>query len=179
MTEAENHVMRKRKTAWKTDAALCVMGVLCAVLSVNFAVSKITASTAPPIPGAEHLRIFAMPSGGRLPTKASDPTPARKEMEFDPVVTGTVRPSTAEATASAPARTAARSAEVAPPQPATLSSYSLQGVFNGKALLQGPSGYLLVSAGEAIPGVGRIQSIQNRGGSWIIQTPLGPLESGK
>jgi len=179
MTEVKNHVMRKRKSTWKTDAALCVMGVLCAVLSVNFAVSKITAPTAPPIPGAEHLRIFAMPSGGRVPSRPSEPSPARPEMEFDPVVTGSVRPSTGETPTATLGLKTTRSADVAPPQPATLSSYSLQGVFNGKALLQGPSGYLLVSAGEAIPGVGRIQSIQTRGGSWIIQTPLGPLESGK
>lgn len=100
-------------------------------------------------------------------------------MEVDPIITGSVQATTNDATASIPSRPATRSMDLAPPQPATLSSYSLQGVFNGKALVQGPSGYLLVSTGEAIPGVGRIQSIQNRGGIWIVQTPLGALESGK
>lgn len=176
----KNLLTRKRRTGWKTDAALCALGVVCAGLSANFAISKITAPTAPAIAGMEHLRIFAMPSNGnRRPAKAGEPAPANREMEVDPIITGSVQATANDATASIPSRPATRSIDLAPPQPATLSSYSLQGVFNGKALVQGPSGYLLVSTGEAIPGVGRIQSIQNRGGIWIVQTPLGALESSK
>ncbi|SED28937.1 hypothetical protein SAMN05443249_4975 [Beijerinckia sp. 28-YEA-48] len=198
--------MRKRKTGWKSDAALCVVGVVCAALSLKFAITKISDTTAPGLTGIEHFRIFAMPStGGRLPGKTGEQTasgqtpldqvaggqtplgqtplgqsPLANETAFDPIVTGSIRTTAGAPMANAAGRaSAARSADSPTRQTAPLNAYALQGVFDGKALLQGPSGYLLVSSGDTIPGIGRVQSIQSQGENWIVRTPVGNLTSGK
>jgi hypothetical protein len=46
-------------------------------------------------------------------------------------------------------------------------------VFGGTAVLEGPQGVLKVSAGEMVPGVGRVESIVRWGSRWVVATSRG------
>ncbi|MGY2050571.1 hypothetical protein [Methylobacterium sp. JK268] len=48
--------------------------------------------------------------------------------------------------------------------------YTLRGVVDGAAVVEGPSGLRQVAPGADLPGAGRVLSILPSGGSWIVVT---------
>jgi len=72
----------------------------------------------------------------------------------------------------APKRTAER------PQMAgekAIADWHIYEVVEDTAILRGPRGLIAVSAGDIIPGLGRVQSIVRRGGRWIVATAKGTI----
>jgi len=56
-----------------------------------------------------------------------------------------------------------------------LADWHIYEVVDDTAILRGPRGFIAVSAGDIIPGLGRIQSIVRRGGRWIVATAKGTI----
>jgi hypothetical protein len=50
-------------------------------------------------------------------------------------------------------------------------------VVEDTVILHGPRGLIAVSAGDIIPGLGRVQSIVRRGGRWIVATAKGTISA--
>jgi hypothetical protein len=86
-----------------------------------------------------------------------------------PEVTGSIGPATAAPSADS---------KPADPKPAVARLPTLQGwllleVGNGAALIQGRRGIYEVSAGNAVPGLGRINAIRRQDGRWVVVTTNG------
>jgi hypothetical protein len=58
-----------------------------------------------------------------------------------------------------------------------IANWIVREVIDGTAILQGPRGIIGVSAGDLIPGVGRVQSIAKKGGRWIVATNKGVISA--
>ena len=57
--------------------------------------------------------------------------------------------------------------------PRSIEGWTVREVFGGTAVLEGPQGVLKVSAGEMVPGVGRVESIVRWGSRWVVATSRG------
>lgn len=58
-----------------------------------------------------------------------------------------------------------------------LRDYSLEGVQDGLAMVDGRYGPLQVGPGDFVPGAGRVLRIERRGGAWLVETSRGVIES--
>jgi hypothetical protein len=76
-----------------------------------------------------------------------------------------------EATGSIQPQTAASKAEVA--RLPTVAGWTLRDVANGGALIESRQGLFEVYAGDAVPGVGRIDAIRRQDGRWVVVTAKG------
>ena len=80
--------------------------------------------------------------------------------------------------ASAPTPVAKSSEELqAPVGTKKIPAWIVHEVKNGKATLQGPKGVISVSAGDLVPGIGRVQSITRQGNRWIVATKKGVIST--
>ena len=59
---------------------------------------------------------------------------------------------------------------------APANGYVLRDVHDGVALVEGRAGMREVAPGDALPGVGRIRSIERRRGQWVVVTANGLIE---
>ena len=62
-------------------------------------------------------------------------------------------------------------------RPAAVTDWMLREVIGGTAVLQGPNGVLRVTAGDTVPGLGRVNSIVRWGNRWIVATSKGYCKS--
>jgi hypothetical protein len=62
-------------------------------------------------------------------------------------------------------------------RPATVEGWTVREVRGGTVVLEGPDGIRTGSAGETVPGVGRIDSIVRWGNHWIVATAIGLIAS--
>jgi hypothetical protein len=58
-------------------------------------------------------------------------------------------------------------------RPTTISGWTLRGVVDGTALLDGPYGTWKAARGDTVPGLGRVDSIVLWGNRWIVATDRG------
>lgn len=159
---------KKRAARSRSDAALILLGCGAAALSVAFAAYSVSASGgAPDIPGSEHLLIFARPSQPRHPAPIAVATrePQASPIETDPITTGSIRP-----------RPRREPGDGAPSPQALIASFTLRGIFNGKALLQGPDGFVMAGPGAYIRGAGTIRTIDATPKGWAVITSEGRIE---
>jgi hypothetical protein len=160
----------------QVDRALAAFGVLIALSSLGFAgymVSDVDRPTR--IAGMEYLAIFARPShstappdervralaelGQRnAPTASIDATPTGS---ISPLAAGSVRPS---GVVPAGGAADAKSPSIA---------FRLLYVANGEGLLQTDVGILHVKAGDVLPTLGRIESIEKVGERWVMVSQNG------
>ncbi|GGH32660.1 hypothetical protein GCM10007036_44710 [Alsobacter metallidurans] len=96
----------------------------------------------------------------------------RADRQRDPVTTASIAPAPAAAAAAPPEAPVAAAAK-APAKPESLKGWSVRGVFNGIALLEGPGGLYEVARGDVLPGIGRVDAIERIGKSWTVQTSKG------
>jgi hypothetical protein len=80
-------------------------------------------------------------------------------------VTGSISPPAAAAPASAPKAEMARLP--------TVDSWVLRDVDHGSALIEGRQGVFEVYAGDAVPGLGRVDAIRRQDGHWVVVTTKG------
>jgi len=59
------------------------------------------------------------------------------------------------------------------PKPAVIEGWILRNVYDGVALIQGRHGLIEVEPGDAVPGIGRVETIQRRNGRWVVVTSKG------
>jgi hypothetical protein len=163
------------------DRMLAVSGVVIACSSLAFAGYMVADVDRPPrIAGMEFLSIFARPNHSlmtagqlkapvvaeatnNLGTQSIDPTPTGSIL--DKVVSG--RPVNLILT---PVR------NIDPKAPS--SPYRLLDVSNGEALIENDAGFRRVRAGDILPDLGRINTIEKRGDHWVLLTQNGPALEG-
>jgi hypothetical protein len=58
-------------------------------------------------------------------------------------------------------------------KPATIPGWTVVDVRDGTAVLEGPDGIRMAARGDAIPGLGRVESIVRWGSRWVIATASG------
>jgi hypothetical protein len=71
----------------------------------------------------------------------------------------------------------ATTASLAKPQPKALHGWTVRGVYNGVALLEGPRGVIEIAKGETFPEIGRVDSMERKGRSWTVTTSRGVISS--
>ncbi|MFZ4531396.1 MAG: hypothetical protein ACOYOJ_06235 [Alsobacter sp.] len=59
--------------------------------------------------------------------------------------------------------------------PRTVPGWTVRGVFNGVALLEGPHGVYEAMRGDALPGLGRVEAIHRQGRGWTVVTSRGSI----
>ena len=62
-------------------------------------------------------------------------------------------------------------------RPSTIEGWTVREVTNGMAALEGPNGIWRVRRGDAVPGLGRIESIVLWGRRWIVATSQGLIST--
>jgi uncharacterized protein YidB (DUF937 family) len=60
--------------------------------------------------------------------------------------------------------------------PKLITNWVVRDVHDGIALVEGPRGSIEVAPGKIIPGAGTVESIERRGGGWIVITSRGLIE---
>jgi ABC-type transporter Mla subunit MlaD len=78
-------------------------------------------------------------------------------------------PAPASAQPTKPAEAASLQARQKTPIP----GWILRDVYNGIALVEGRGGYREVAVGAALPGAGKVESIERRGRRWVVVTSQG------
>jgi hypothetical protein len=115
--------------------------------------------------------IFARPSTTRREPfmKFSPPTEvASQAVEVDTMPIGSIAPRPQNA--SAPAAPAPKGVK-------ELSGFAVRGAFDGKILVQGPTGFELVGPGDKVTDAGPVLSIKYDKGRWIVLTEAGSISS--
>ena len=120
---------------------------------------------------AERLDRVEKTVGSMSPTASISQIPAPAPPQ--PVVLASPEPA-ARADASRVPQTPpdARAASRIPP-----NGYVLREVVNGAALLESRTGLREVVPGDALPGLGRVRSIERRGKQWVVVTTGGVIDS--
>ena len=133
-----------------------------------------------PLPHVAEARSGGKNEGARKAAPASD-SPAivgsiPKPSALSP---GGARPSAgsaSQANVSPAAALAMRQPPLAAPpetRPTTIPGWTVVDVRDGTAVLEGPDGIRMAARGDAIPGLGRIESIVRWGNRWIVATANG------
>ncbi len=73
--------------------------------------------------------------------------------------------------------TPARSEVKEPPKPSVLEGWVLRDIYRGRALVESRNGIFEIAAGSTLPGVGRIETITQQNGRWVVVTPKGLIVS--
>lgn len=160
---------KMRHTEWKVAS----IAVVCAIASSIFAANMIQRSDeAPGLSGAEHFMIFARPSTTRrepLMTFAPPPTEvATQPVDVDLMPIGTIGPKSQGLPTVEPP---------APPAKKELSGFYVRGAYDGKVLVQGPTGFELVGPGDKVTNAGPVLGIKYNKGRWIVLTEAGSISS--
>jgi hypothetical protein len=151
-----------------SDLALGAAGVGLAGVSVSFAaVMLVRTGQMPGVNGAEHFAIFSQPAS--VPYTGNSPdAPFREAAALDYTPIGTVFSKRGGGQAD-------RGVDRYPPA-AVLAGFRMRGMFQNEALVQGPSGFLMVKPGTDIEGAGSVTAIEARGRRWVIVTTTGVIE---
>jgi hypothetical protein len=142
------------------DRMLATFGVLIALSSLGFAGYMISDVDRPPrIAGLEYLSIFARPSHGLTAAAGrqdAEEAPGRLAQSIDPTPTGSI-PDKSGAVRARPSN----------------FPFKVLYVAGGEALMQADGAILHVKVGDALPTLGRINSIEKTGDRWIVTTQSG------
>ncbi len=166
------------------DTTFVVLGAAFALLSAGFAAYMMTQTDRKPaINGSQHLMIYARPTGikrerldrqlAKLPAGLSHSSP-----DDDLLATGSVPKKLETAPVDPPAKPA-------PPKKnhsyiaakRDIGIYKIRDIFDGKALLYGPAGFLLTSPGNDLANAGTVEEIAFHEGKWIVITTEGIIRS--
>jgi hypothetical protein len=168
------------------DIALAACGVAIALSSMGFAGYMVADVDRPPrIAGLEYLSVFAKPNHALASDESVAPAaPARVAISaaapaIDLTPTGSIAD---KGGAGRPINLILTPDLVLPPprggdlKPSAMP-YKLLDVANGEALIQSDIGFRHVRAGDTLPDLGRINTIERRGDHWVLLTQNGaPLE---
>jgi hypothetical protein len=165
----------RRSFALTTEHRLGALGVALAVASSFFAYKMVARGERDPAwaPFSPYIATVVTPWKKGF-------APAFTETRgADPIVTGSIRPSTQGRPAekagfdpnAIPGTGLPESYLAVPP-----GEYVVRAVVHGVALVQSSKGYLSVRPGELLPGAGRVQAIEMRGDHWFVVTSKGVID---
>lgn len=168
------------------DRMLAAFGVLIALSSLAFAGYMVAdVDRAPRIAGLEYLSIFARPGHSVVIARDRPAAPVVAEasntvaQSIDTMPTGSIPSIDTTPTGSIPDRAAGRPVNlILTPMRAIVSTppsspYKLLDVLNGEALIQTDIGLRHVKAGDLLPDLGRVNTIEKRGDHWVLLTQSG------
>jgi hypothetical protein len=127
------------------------------------AVEKLRAAQAAPVASAAPSAAVSLPAASVTPVAAHAAPAAAKEKE----ITGSIAPPATAAAAPA------ASAKVELARLPAVEGWVLRDVGNGGALIESRRGMFEVYAGDAIPGLGRVDAIRRQDGRWVVVTTKG------
>lgn len=157
-----------KNTEWKV-ASLCTV---CAIASAIFASEMISHSDeAPGITISENFKLFARPSTTRREPFMKFVPPAAE------VASAPIEVDTTPIGSISPAPTRPQKPSTPPPQAKELGEFSIRGAFDGKILVQGPSGFELVGPGDKLTDAGPVLAVKYDRGRWIVITEAGSITS--
>ncbi|WP_018263289.1 hypothetical protein [Methylobacterium sp. WSM2598] len=142
----------------RVRAAALERATFAAVIGLGIATTGFAAYTFVGGPMPVELRPIVPPTAGPMAWKRG--ITATPPQDLDPLVTGSLPD---PRTPTAPGQGGART------EPAG-RGYTVRGVQEGVALIEGPSGLRRVEPGTELPGAGRVLSILPSGGGWIVVT---------
>jgi hypothetical protein len=64
-----------------------------------------------------------------------------------------------------------------PPKPVVLEGWVIRDIYRGRALVENRYGLYEVAPGANLPGVGRVETITQQNGRWVVVTPKGLIVS--
>lgn len=100
--------------------------------------------------------------------RATTPAPAATQVAAAPQeITGSI----------APARTTPVPPKLEVAKLPRIEGWILRDVAHGSALIEGRRGYYVVYAGDAVPGLGRVDAIKRQNGRWVVVTSRGLVEA--
>ena len=82
-----------------------------------------------------------------------------------------------EVTGSVPDRTATTAAVKDQSKPAIVEGWVLRNIYRGRALVENRSGLYEVRPGGNLPGIGKVETITQQNGRWVVVTPKGLIVS--
>ncbi|MGO9673879.1 MAG: hypothetical protein ACLPSF_06870 [Methylocella sp.] len=160
------------------DHGLVAAGVAAAIGSASFASFMIARDNSHPLfGGIEHLMIFAQPIGASGSQRPPSPEPAStRSVDYD--ATGSInRPPPPRAGADGAGRPQSAREDAGQPDSmaAPVKGYVLRFTRKGAMVVDGPKGSFAAAPGIVLPDRGRILSIQNRNGRWVVLTENGVI----
>lgn len=82
-----------------------------------------------------------------------------------------------EVTGSVPDRTATTAVVKDQSKPAIVEGWVLRDIYRGRALVESRSGLYEVRPGGNLPGIGKVETITQQNGRWVVVTPKGLIVS--
>jgi hypothetical protein len=162
------------------DHGLVAAGLAAAIGSASFAGFMIARDNSHPLfGGIEHLMIFAQPIGGsdsrRRPLLEQATT---RSVDYD--ATGSInRPppprASVEGAGSRHDASLPDDADKPDSMGGSVKGYALRFTRKGAIVVEGPKGSYAAAPGVVLPDRGRILSIQNRNGRWVVLTENGMI----
>jgi len=136
--------------------------------------SPVTTASIAPVQAAE------VPKSAPIPLPPTKTAIAKPEAPVKDAAKEPAKETVAKAETPAPAASKPQTATPAPSdKPQLLTNWVVRDVYRGIALVEGPHGSIEVVPGETIPGAGTVKSIEKRGGSWIVLTSRGLVDSAR
>jgi hypothetical protein len=157
------------------DQAIVAGGFVAALASAGFAGVMMTADNShPSFGGIEHLMLFAQPIHGQPPVAIAQGQNAGRPDDIDYSTTGSIR-------RKEPRLMDGNQAAMGPPEltEPIIKSYVLQQAEAGVAVVQGRGTAYRVQAGTLLPGAGRVLSVEQRDGKWVVVTTQGIIVASK
>lgn len=155
------------------DHGLIAAGIAAAIGSASFAGFMIARDNSHPVfGGIEHLMIFAQPIGGSA-SHQSPPMDQSEGHRVDYNVTGSIDQAALNAISDQP-----RPGKVSDAKHDALKGYVLRFAAKGGMMAEGPKGSYAATPGAMLPDAGRILSIENRNGRWVVTTEKGAIAEG-
>jgi len=165
--------------ALTVDHGLVAAGVAAAIGSASFAGFMVARDNSHPLfGGIEHLMIFAQPIGATGGSRRPEPeTAMARSVDYD--ATGSIkRPSRRagdDGAISAWNGVPPEAADKPDAARAPVKGYVLRFTQKGAMVVDGPKGSYAAAPGVVLPDRGRILSIQNRNGRWVVLTENGVI----
>ncbi len=163
--------------ALTVDHGLVAAGIAAAVGSASFAGFMMTRDNSHPMfGGIEHLMIFAQPIGGAHSNHEPTAKPHEKRA-VDYNTTGSIAQPAKHDVEHNKATDGARprfGAQIDPAS-ATMKGYVLRLARKGGVSIEGPGGSYPAAPGTTLPDAGRILSLENRNGRWVVTTENGRI----
>lgn len=156
------------------DRAVISAGIMMAVASASFATYMVASDHSHPrFNGADHLMIFAQPGHGLdQPLIARVPgAPDDGDRGIDYTATGAIPGGSDD---SQGPRYVLPSINA--PEEIILKDFTLRGVSGNIAIVDGPDGLYRLETGSALPGGGRVLSIEWRKGTFVVVTTRGIIQ---
>ena len=92
-------------------------------------------------------------------------------------ITANAEAAARDVTGSVPDRTATTAAVKDQSKPVIVEGWVLRDIYRGRALVESRNGLYEVRPGGNLPGIGKVETITQQNGRWVVVTPKGLIVS--